>query len=260
MSEGFQSVARQRYDEFHPAQTYAEIKINHATHVNIEMMQALRKKLTNYVYKPYAMADGRILNVTDQGKVVISAGGVYNEKIDEFDSGHTKSIRRISAWESLKLHIVTASSDGTARIFDGDGKFIKQLNHGTVPLTSLLVSPGDEPFVDALVVTGAADGTIKVWGIKTGKARFTLKGHSRSISDLCFTQSRQLEPLLASIDHRGEIRLWDLATGELKRELGYFESNQREVQQKLEHKAEQKRLDAIAKEKARIEKENEIEF
>ena len=254
-------VTFQRYDEFHPSQNYLEMKVYHETHINLEIMQSIRKKLTKYAYKPYVMGDGRILDVTDKGKVIITAGGNYNEKLDEFDSDHTKSIRKIAAWEnnSNKVHIVTASSDGTARIFDFDGNFVKQLNHGA-SITSLLVSPGDETYLDALVITGASDGTIKVWGIKTGKARFTLKGHSRLISDLCFTESRQGDLLLASIDHRGEIRLWDLATGELKRELGYFETNQREVQQVLDHKAEQKRLDTIAKEKARIDKENEIEF
>jgi WD40 repeat protein len=222
-------------------------------HVNTEMILSLRKSLVNVVYKPYELADGRIVTCDDQRNLQIIR---FGDVINEWYSGHTHSIRRITAWEGERTKynkigtwIISAGSDGHVHLFDTEGKHQKSLIHGhLVPISCLMASPHNFDFVDALVYTGATDGTIKIWGIKSGKVRHTLSGHSRAISAMSFVIGRDHTTMLASVDRRDEIRLWDQASGECVRAMGFYEEVEKEaahaklVQEERELHEERSRL------------------
>ncbi len=66
---------------------------------------------------------------------------------------------------------------------------------------------------DPTVVSGSADGTVRVWDLRAvraaggggGGSRLTLRGHSRELSCLRFDWTK-----VVSGDAGGELRIWDL--------------------------------------------------
>ena len=162
----------------------------------------------------------------------------YGDVIHEWYSEHTHSIRRVAAWEGERTKynkvgtwVVSAGSDGHINLFNIEGTHQKSFVHGPLlAISCLMVSPSECDYIDALVYSGAIDGTIKIWGIKTGKIRHTLSGHSRAISAMSFVVSREHVTLLASADRRDEIRLWDQASGECVRALGFYEEAEKEAE------------------------------
>lgn len=203
-------------------------------HVSTEMILSLRKTLVNVFYKPYELIDGRIITCDDNRNLMIVFRG---DVTHEWYSEHTHSIRRIMAWEGERTKynkvgtwVISAGSDGYAHLWNTEGVHQKSYLHGPqLAISCLMTSPHHFDFVDALVYTGAVDGTIKIWGIKSGKIRYTLEGHSRAVSAMSFVISREQSTLLASVDRRDEIRLWDQASGECVRALGYYEEAEKEA-------------------------------
>lgn len=60
------------------------------------------------------------------------------------------------------------------------------------------------------VVTAGDDGLLKIWEGNTGLLQFTIRGHSKEISDLAMLPSANL---MASSSTDGEVRVWDYSTG-----------------------------------------------
>ena len=65
------------------------------------------------------------------------------------------------------------------------------------------------------IVTGSRDKTIKVWSLRTGKLKSTLRGHEGSVLCLKFDASGFM--VSGSSDRR--ILAWDLARGEIRKVL-----------------------------------------
>jgi F-box and WD-40 domain protein 1/11 len=65
------------------------------------------------------------------------------------------------------------------------------------------------------IVTGSRDRTIKVWSLRTGKLKSTLRGHEGSVLCLKFDASGFM--VSGSSDRR--ILVWDLARGEVRKVL-----------------------------------------
>lgn len=206
-------------------------------HINIDMINSMRRELTQcaYIYKSYILSDGRILTVNDNRMIIIKDSN--GDVILEFFSHHTHSINRIIAWEGkisknnkYGTYIITVGNDGHINLFDLNGELIKTLIHEPmIPITCVITSNHDVDFVDALIYTGAKDGSIKIFSIKSNKTRHILIGHSRAISSMCFVKDRINDDIyLVSIDRRDEIKIWDQITGNCIRSLGYYEENELE--------------------------------
>lgn len=89
----------------------------------------------------------------------------------------------------------------------------------------------------SLLVAGTLDGTARLWNTRTGKPVATLSGHGGRISGITFTSdSKQVitskgspfapqdmidhsRASAARTPHEGEIRFWDVQTGELLRTI-----------------------------------------
>ena len=206
-------------------------------HINTDMVLDIRKKLVNCLFKPYEMENGSKVTVNDAKDVVIMLDGRI---VAQWKSNHNRSISRIAAWEAnadkynkIGTHIVTASSDGDMRIFDKTGHQIRILQHCS-PISALFVSDIETSFVDAVIVSGGQNGSIKMWGIKSGKLQREFIGHDHPIVDISYIDNREQDVCLVSIDRLGEIKIWELATGNCIRTLGNYERHELEILKKKE--------------------------
>lgn len=60
------------------------------------------------------------------------------------------------------------------------------------------------------LISGSEDTSVRVWSMADGSTLRTLAGHTSPVEDLAATST-----LVASGEYRGEVRLWNLATGAL---------------------------------------------
>jgi WD40 repeat protein/serine/threonine protein kinase len=97
--------------------------------------------------------------------------------------------------------MVTASADGTALVWDMDGRLSATLGDYTDSFVRASFGP-DGP----LVLTASSDGTARLWGAD-GKPPTTLSGHSGAINDASFSPDGRLL-VTGSADHT--LRLMDI--------------------------------------------------
>jgi WD domain, G-beta repeat len=101
-------------------------------------------------------------------------------------------------------HVVTASDDTTARIWDISHippSFVPLIGHRRAVLDAAFSPDG------RLVVTASKDGTARVWDL-SGKPRMILDGHRNTVRTAAFNAGGNLV-VTASDD--GTARVWDLA-------------------------------------------------
>ncbi|MCH8289661.1 WD40 repeat domain-containing protein [Candidatus Poribacteria bacterium] len=85
---------------------------------------------------------------------------------------------------------------------------IKEIQAHAEKVSAIAFSPGGAYFV-----SGARDGTIKVWDAGTFKKMRTLAKHNNLITAIAVSWDNRT---IASASHDGEIRLWNAQTGRLK--------------------------------------------
>ncbi|MCT9930561.1 TIR domain-containing protein [Planotetraspora sp. A-T 1434] len=102
--------------------------------------------------------------------------------------------------------LVTGASDGTVRVWDPATGAERHVLRGHPDGVWPVVSDGD------LVAAGGADGVMRIWS--SGDLVLTLPGHTAPIYTAVF-----LPGLLITGDSGGAIRVWDLATGQIRRQL-----------------------------------------
>jgi WD40 repeat protein len=67
-----------------------------------------------------------------------------------------------------------------------------------------------------VLLTGAADGTVRIWDAATGRCLHVLEGHERWSWPVVISPSGAE---VATGDADGVLRLWDMTSGSLRREL-----------------------------------------
>lgn len=204
-------------------------------HLTEDMLVELYHMDSEIVYQDgLAEEMGRVIKTTDDFKVRIH-DMTSMKKLYEFDTGHTRGIRRVLLWDGPKPNgpqIITASSDGRVRVFNIDGKLLRKLEKpdegtkgwektGHVGKVLCIACHKEEPYEDTLVVSGGEDKTVRIWSLKQGKQIAVCKGHEHHVTGVCFCTGRGIkgepEKLAASMDFKGEIRFWNQETGELRR-------------------------------------------
>lgn len=125
--------------------------------------------------------------------------------------GHTQALTSVQ-YRSDGQAILTASEDGTARLWDAKtGMSLAILAGHEGAVTAASFSPDGRR-----VVTAGVDGTARIWDVSTGAAMVTLEGHEAGLSGATFSEDG-LEVLTASRDHSA--RIWDARTGEVRATL-----------------------------------------
>jgi WD40 repeat protein len=110
-------------------------------------------------------------------------------------------------------HIVTASDDHTARIWDaGTARQLACLEGHEACVMSALFSPDGHR-----VVTASADHTARIWDTAVGQQIALLEGHYSWVRSACFSPDGQ-RIVTASDDKTA--RIWDAATGQQITRLG----------------------------------------
>jgi WD40 repeat protein len=116
-------------------------------------------------------------------------------------SGHDANVWSVT-FSASGQHIVTASDDGTARVWDIKTEAIRILAGHTEPVTSAVFS-GDR----RNIVTGSKDSTARIWDAQTGKLKAVLSGHRGHVRTAVFSPDGA-RVLTASAD--GTARLWNV--------------------------------------------------
>jgi WD40 repeat protein len=159
-----------------------------------------------------ASADGTKL-ITTAGKwnkekmQWIGEINLYDAKIGKLLAtikGHSEAIKAV-ALSPDGTRLVTASDDGTAKLWDLTGKELFTLNGHTAAVIAVACDPSGK-----LIATGSEDKTVKVWNAETGKEERTLKGPSRFVSCVAFSPDAKY---LAAGSWDGTVTLWDADTG-----------------------------------------------
>jgi WD40 repeat protein len=131
--------------------------------------------------------------------------------------GHTAAVNSLAVTPD-GTHIVTGSTDSTARVWDATtGVELLRLKGHTAAVNSVVVTPDG-----TRIVTGSGDQTARVWDAKTGAELLQLKGHadeacSKLIAFLFPTgglnkgREARLAELLKSVDPVDAVRPFDIA-------------------------------------------------
>jgi WD40 repeat protein len=133
------------------------------------------------------------------------AGGAQSTRLHRLLKGHSGEIN-VAAYSPDGARILTASDDGTARIWDAEsGAEIAALRPEAGEIKSAVFSPDGKR-----VALAVGDATARIWDITTGRDRVILKGHKESLKSLAFDPEGK-RVVTASLD--GTARIWDAESG-----------------------------------------------
>jgi WD40 repeat protein len=149
---------------------------------------------------------------------------VKTGQCDKTLKGHTNSVLSIALSPDCQI-LASGHEDQSVRLWDFHrGQCLQTLQGHSDRVWSVTFAPqrvadreNDSDSSDAAVLaTGSADRTIKLWNYRTGKCLRTLPGHTSWIWSVAFSPDGQY---LASTSYDQTVKVWDLRTGKCLRTL-----------------------------------------
>ncbi len=159
--------------------------------------------------------DGKLIATTGvDGTVQIWSVTDNNPQLLHTLTGHTKKINNLTWWgeksnsyEYEKQEIVTASDDGTAKIWDANkGMLLFTLSGHKGVVNFAAFSPDGQH-----IATASTDNTARIWDATTGDALLTLSGHRASVIRVVW-KGDNTQVATASADNT--VKVWDTSTGQ----------------------------------------------
>jgi len=131
--------------------------------------------------------------------------------------GHSGGIRS-AAFDGEVTRLLTASADGTARLWSLDGKAVRVFTGHSGGLNMAELSPDGRR---VLTAAEEGDGTVRVWDSASGEKLFVLAGHR---TDRYVTASYSPDGVrIATGSYDKTACLWEAATGRLLHRFGPLE-------------------------------------
>jgi WD40 repeat protein len=119
-------------------------------------------------------------------------------------TGHTSTVTG-AAFVPSGTHVVTASEDGTTRIWDVNGSAPPIVLNAGEPVTALAVSPDGKT-----IVAGCRSGTMHVWRTTPPATPRVLTGHMEAVTAVVFAPDGEQ---VVSGSEDGTARVWNLNAG-----------------------------------------------
>jgi WD40 repeat protein len=121
-------------------------------------------------------------------------------------SGHGGAVLS-AAMSADEKRVVTASDDGTARVWDAaSGQVLATLDAGTRRVFGAQLSPTD----DDLALTWDDGGVVRLWSVSDAAERTTLAAPQGAVRSAAFAPDGAT---VAAIGDDGDVHLWDVASG-----------------------------------------------
>jgi WD40 repeat protein len=129
-----------------------------------------------FVFDAALSPDGRTA-VTAEGRETVELRPVDGEGASVELSGHTDAVNSVS-FDGSGDRVLTASDDGTARIWDAaDGDQLQVLNNDGFPVRDAAFSPRE-----TLVATSGANGELRIWDAANGLEILRLGGANGAVA------------------------------------------------------------------------------
>ncbi len=164
----------------------------------------------------------QVLSADDGGQAMIWNAGT-GDRLLTLD-GHTGAIRK-AFWNQDETAVLTTSADGTARIWDVSRPNVA-LGHTAA---AVVLQHADEVMHadwsqrEDRILTASADGRAFIWSAENhgpdGTPITVLGDPGIGLQDVAWSAD---ETLVATVDENSGIRVWDIATGELRQEIGHL--------------------------------------
>ncbi|HEY4798781.1 MAG TPA: WD40 repeat domain-containing protein, partial [Bacteroidia bacterium] len=148
-------------------------------------------------------ANGKTFAVgTSDGKLSIFDS--KEAKLKKILKEHTLDITSIS-FNPINDYIVTASKDGSAKIWDGNsGGSLFTLKHAKA-VNGAVFSPDGK-----FIATGSSDNTVKIWDAATGEMKKSLDADSKEVTAITWSADGKY---IASGGSGGKVIIWESASG-----------------------------------------------
>lgn len=126
-------------------------------------------------------------------------------------TGHRGYVRAV-AYTPGGSHLLSAAGDGTIRAWGDGDEPVHVLHEHLGGVLAIDVSPDGE-----FAISGGRDGTVRYWSLSGGSLLRTLTGHRRWVHAARFIS----DTTAVTADGYGAVIVWDLATGEIRRQLAH---------------------------------------
>lgn len=114
----------------------------------------------------------------------------------------------LAALTSDNAHVVTASANGTARIWRTNGALLRSFRVSSTPLGAGVLSRDGRRFLTSTL----DDTTARVWDVSNGQQVASLGGHQGVVTSVCIDATGALAATSSTDDH---VRIFDATDGRL---------------------------------------------